>query len=391
MSSQVTLPRLGQGMESGTIVRWLKAEGDTVEKGEPLYELDTEKVTQEVEAEASGVLLKILAGEGEEIEVGKPIAVIGEAGRGGRRGRARSARPRSRRPRRSRARREADGGRERRARGAGPRPQDAPERARGAARERRPRQGLAARAADRARAGHRPRGARAAPAPRAASSPRTSSAPRRRPRRRAAARGRSRAAARRGRGRPAHRHAQDDRAPHDRGVAGARLPDRDDGRHDARRSGSARASSSAWARATRSPTYSDILTKVCAVALMRHRAVNALFAGDEVHLIPTANVGIAVAIPQRARRPGAAELRDEDDPAARERARRPRRAHARRQASAGRSRGRHVHDLEPRHVRRRALRRRPQPAAGRDPRGRRDRGARRRRATASSPRGPCSS
>ena len=45
------------------------------------------------------------------------------------------------------------------------------------------------------------------------------------------------------------------------------------------------------------PTYSDILTKVCAVALMRHRAVNALFAGDEVHLIPTANVGIAVAIP----------------------------------------------------------------------------------------------
>ena len=80
MSSQVTLPRLGQGMESGTIVRWLKAEGDTVEKGEPLYELDTEKVTQEVEAESSGMLLKILAGEGEEIEVGRTIAVIGEEG-----------------------------------------------------------------------------------------------------------------------------------------------------------------------------------------------------------------------------------------------------------------------------------------------------------------------
>jgi pyruvate dehydrogenase E2 component (dihydrolipoamide acetyltransferase) len=67
-------------MESGTIVRWLKQEGDQVEKGEPLYELDTEKVTQEVEADASGVLLKILAGEGEEIEVGKRIAVIGEEG-----------------------------------------------------------------------------------------------------------------------------------------------------------------------------------------------------------------------------------------------------------------------------------------------------------------------
>ena len=67
-------------MEAGTIVRWLKSEGDSVEKGEPLYELDTDKVTQEVEAEASGILLKILAGEGEEIEVGKRIAVIGEQG-----------------------------------------------------------------------------------------------------------------------------------------------------------------------------------------------------------------------------------------------------------------------------------------------------------------------
>jgi len=67
-------------MEAGTIVRWLKSEGDRVEKGEPLYELDTEKVTQEVEADASGVLLKILAQEGEEIEVGKRIAVIGEEG-----------------------------------------------------------------------------------------------------------------------------------------------------------------------------------------------------------------------------------------------------------------------------------------------------------------------
>ena len=80
MSSQVTLPRLGQGMESGTIVRWLKSEGDSVEKGEPLYELDTEKVTQEVEADASGVLLRILAKEGEEIDVGKAVAVIGEEG-----------------------------------------------------------------------------------------------------------------------------------------------------------------------------------------------------------------------------------------------------------------------------------------------------------------------
>ncbi|MBD0317326.1 MAG: 2-oxo acid dehydrogenase subunit E2 [Thermoleophilia bacterium] len=79
MASEMTLPRLGQGMESGTIVRWLKSEGDLVEKGEPLYELDTEKVTQEVEADASGVLLKILVQEG-EVPVGQPVAVIGEEG-----------------------------------------------------------------------------------------------------------------------------------------------------------------------------------------------------------------------------------------------------------------------------------------------------------------------
>ncbi|HXZ56633.1 MAG TPA: dihydrolipoamide acetyltransferase family protein [Gaiellaceae bacterium] len=79
MASEVKLPRLGQGMESGTIVRWLKAEGDPVEKGEPLYELDTDKVTQEVEAEASGLLLKIAVREG-EVPVGRTIAVIGEAG-----------------------------------------------------------------------------------------------------------------------------------------------------------------------------------------------------------------------------------------------------------------------------------------------------------------------
>ena len=66
-------------MESGTIVKWLKGEGDAVEKGEPLYELDTDKVTQEVEAEASGVLLKIAVNKG-EVTVGRTIAVIGEAG-----------------------------------------------------------------------------------------------------------------------------------------------------------------------------------------------------------------------------------------------------------------------------------------------------------------------
>jgi pyruvate dehydrogenase E2 component (dihydrolipoamide acetyltransferase) len=79
MATEIKLPRLGQGMESGTIVKWLKAEGDEVAKGEPLYELDTDKVTQEVEADAGGVLLKIAVREG-EVPVGQTIAVIGEAG-----------------------------------------------------------------------------------------------------------------------------------------------------------------------------------------------------------------------------------------------------------------------------------------------------------------------
>ena len=79
MAVEVKLPRLGQGMEAGTIVRWLKSEGEPVAKGDPIYELDTDKVTQEVEAEADGVLLKIVVPEG-EVDVGTTVAVIGAEG-----------------------------------------------------------------------------------------------------------------------------------------------------------------------------------------------------------------------------------------------------------------------------------------------------------------------
>jgi pyruvate dehydrogenase E2 component (dihydrolipoamide acetyltransferase) len=65
MATDVKLPRLGQGMESGVIVRWLKSEGEPVAKGEPLYELDTDKVTQEVESVPEG-----------DVEVGATVAVI---------------------------------------------------------------------------------------------------------------------------------------------------------------------------------------------------------------------------------------------------------------------------------------------------------------------------
>jgi pyruvate dehydrogenase E2 component (dihydrolipoamide acetyltransferase) len=79
VANEVKLPRLGQGMEAGTITRWLKSEGDTVTKGEPLFEIDTDKVTQEVEADYGGVLLKIELASG-EAPVGQTIAWIGDAG-----------------------------------------------------------------------------------------------------------------------------------------------------------------------------------------------------------------------------------------------------------------------------------------------------------------------
>jgi pyruvate dehydrogenase E2 component (dihydrolipoamide acetyltransferase) len=79
VASEVKLPRLGQGMESGTVTKWLKNEGDAVAKGEPLYEIDTDKVTQEVESDFAGVLLKIALREG-EAPVGQTIAWIGSQG-----------------------------------------------------------------------------------------------------------------------------------------------------------------------------------------------------------------------------------------------------------------------------------------------------------------------
>jgi pyruvate dehydrogenase E2 component (dihydrolipoyllysine-residue acetyltransferase) len=79
VANEVKLPRLGQGMEAGTINKWLKNEGDSVAKGEPLFEVDTDKVTQEVESDFEGVLLKIVLASG-EAPVGQTIAYIGKEG-----------------------------------------------------------------------------------------------------------------------------------------------------------------------------------------------------------------------------------------------------------------------------------------------------------------------
>jgi pyruvate/2-oxoglutarate dehydrogenase complex dihydrolipoamide acyltransferase (E2) component len=70
------MPSLGYDMETGRIVSWLKAVGDSVERGEPLLEVDNEKATVEVEALASGTLSEILAEAGAEVAVGEVIAYL---------------------------------------------------------------------------------------------------------------------------------------------------------------------------------------------------------------------------------------------------------------------------------------------------------------------------
>ena len=70
------MPMLGEVMEEGLIVAWLKKEGDTVERGEEILEVETDKATMGVESTATGVLKKILVPEGETVPVNEPLAVI---------------------------------------------------------------------------------------------------------------------------------------------------------------------------------------------------------------------------------------------------------------------------------------------------------------------------
>jgi pyruvate dehydrogenase E2 component (dihydrolipoyllysine-residue acetyltransferase) len=275
VAEQVILPRLGQGMESGTIVRWLKAEGDQVEKGEPLYELDTDKVTQEVESDFGGVLLRILVPEG-EVPVGTPVAFLGEAGE---------------EVPEVEAAPEAEAKPEPVAVSAGTVPEQprvepepvegtvpsdgrikASPLARRIARERGidlaalfgtgPEGRIVAEDVERAAVG----GPTAAPA--AARPPAAVERVELTSLRRTVARRMTEAWAA-----PAFQIVMSADMTRAQGLR-ARLVER----HPDER-----------------PTVTDVLTKVCAVALMRHREVNALYAGDAIELHPSANVGIAVA------------------------------------------------------------------------------------------------
>jgi pyruvate dehydrogenase E2 component (dihydrolipoamide acetyltransferase) len=299
MATEVKLPRLGQGMESGTIVKWLKSEGDKVEKGEPLYELDTDKVTQEVEAEASGVLLKIAISSG-EVEVGKTIAVIGEQGEDV------DLEPEEPAGNGASARDVTDDAQE----------EGSPAGARQQERER----GRRASAGDMAeqvteiRQPADDNGGRIKASPLA--------------RRIARERGIDLSAVA-GTGPEGRVVAEDvertaaSGAPVAAPSAALPVEGVEVQQFSSMRKTVARRLTEAWeapvfqlgvtvemvrALALRErlvelhgdgvkPTISDLLTKICASALMRHRAVNALYKGDAVELHPTANIGIAVAVP----------------------------------------------------------------------------------------------
>jgi pyruvate dehydrogenase E2 component (dihydrolipoamide acetyltransferase) len=276
-------------MESGTIVKWLKSEGEKVEKGEPLYELDTEKVTQEVEADVGGVVLKILAQEGQEIEVGKPVAVIGEEGEevaeepetpdrvepdkgGAENGAEKPAeKPAEEAPPREEEREQqaapaVDGGRVK-----------ASPLARRIAKERDidlkslrgtgPEGRIVAEDVERA-------GTTAAPGVAALAAPMGGEV--------------EVVELNRMRQTIARRLTEAWQAPHFQIEMSADMRAAIRLREtlvERTREGGVR------------PTYSDILTKVCALALLRHRSINAHFAEGKVHLFPTANIGIAVAVP----------------------------------------------------------------------------------------------
>ena len=76
MEKQLAMPKLRPEMTSGVLCAWLKEEGETIEAGEPLYEIETDKVVNQIEATESGVLKKQLQEEGDEVAPGTPVAII---------------------------------------------------------------------------------------------------------------------------------------------------------------------------------------------------------------------------------------------------------------------------------------------------------------------------
>src|SRR2546427_5237683 len=80
MPTNIIMPALELAQETGKVLRWLKSPGEAVQKGEPIVEIETDKVTVEIEAPASGVLRDVTARQGDVVPVGQTIAMIVAAG-----------------------------------------------------------------------------------------------------------------------------------------------------------------------------------------------------------------------------------------------------------------------------------------------------------------------
>ena len=78
MATELTMPQMGYDMQEGTVVRWLKAEGSEVKRGEPIAEIETDKAVVEFQSYADGLLQRILVHEGHTVPVGEPIALVGD-------------------------------------------------------------------------------------------------------------------------------------------------------------------------------------------------------------------------------------------------------------------------------------------------------------------------
>ena len=80
MRVRVKLPKIGMTMEEATVVRFCKQPGEAFSKGDPLYEIETEKVSQEVTATADGVMLEHCVAEGDDVAVGAHVCVVAVTG-----------------------------------------------------------------------------------------------------------------------------------------------------------------------------------------------------------------------------------------------------------------------------------------------------------------------
>src|SRR3982750_2832204 len=80
MATDITMPRLSDSMEEGTILKWMVSEGDEIEKGQEIAEIETDKANMTYEADTGGTVLELVASEGDTLAIGEVIARVGEAG-----------------------------------------------------------------------------------------------------------------------------------------------------------------------------------------------------------------------------------------------------------------------------------------------------------------------